>query len=52
MKAYSNLISAYTNWKTAYGELPWEAYLRRIIALSEAGTWVKEVAEAELGRMS
>lgn len=47
-KAYDSLVSAFPKWERAYGSLHWRNFLARVIALPETGSWVKEVAEAEL----
>ncbi|MEO9320542.1 MAG: hypothetical protein ABI361_07715 [Nitrososphaera sp.] len=47
-QAYSGLLSHYRTWAEAYGKLPWKEYLSRIVEQNETGSWIREIAEAEL----
>jgi hypothetical protein len=48
LQAARNLRRSLDQWREAYGELSVDQYLTRVLELSEAGVWVREVAEVEL----
>ena len=47
-QAYEGLLAHYKTWISAYGELPWQQYLERIVKMNETGEWIKDIATAEL----
>jgi hypothetical protein len=48
LEAYRNIVKNYGNWRSAYGDLTPEEFLRRLEGNEYAGKWVKEVARVVL----
>jgi hypothetical protein len=48
MKAYSNLVTGYGNWRNAYGSLSKKEFLERLRRNDSTGKWVREVIQAIL----
>jgi len=51
LRAYTQILSKFPNWKIAYEEISWERYLETINRLYETGDLAKAVAIAELRQM-
>ncbi|HEX9678516.1 hypothetical protein [Nitrososphaera sp.] len=47
-KALQNLQAHYQAWVRAYGDIPWEKFLERLLEMQQTGQWVKEVIKTEL----
>jgi hypothetical protein len=46
--AYDKLEECYNTWRSAYKDITWEDYLKRILELDETGKWVKDVIKYKL----
>jgi hypothetical protein len=47
-QAYHSLQKQYDAWVHAYGEISKVAYMKKLLSLSQTGSWVKEVIKEEL----
>lgn len=47
-QAYDSLKKQYDAWVTAYGVISWDNYLKKLLALDQTGSWVKDVIKIEL----
>lgn len=50
MKAYDRILDNYDNWRSAYGDLTPEEFLKRLESNDYTGKWVKEVVRIILSR--
>ncbi len=46
--AYEKLKEGYNTWRSAYKDITWEDYLKRILELDDTGKWVKDVIKYKL----
>jgi hypothetical protein len=47
-KSFDKLISNYTSWKRALGDISWVDYLTKLLDLQETGSSIKDIIEKEL----
>lgn len=47
-EALQSLKGHYEIWKSRYGKISWQDYLKRLQKIKYTGKWVKEVIELEL----